>query len=312
MAITRVSGYADYASTGTTGFIPELYSAKLIEEFLPSVVYTYITSNDYVGELPRKGDNIIIRTEPDVTVVDYSGVGSTINPSDYQVPTSSVVELPIDQAKAVFIRLSDVDKHQSDIDLATVFAKKASEKMAVAMDKDVLTYLPTGVNSVNSGATAGKISGGYVLGTTSTPVQISTSNALSKLLDLNAVLDEQEVPREGRWAIIPSWYSRLLKESDLKQAYLTGDSVSPLRTGLIGEVDGLRIFQSNNLPKIDATTDYWNVLAGHNLATAWAANVETVETMRNPFDFGDMFRALIVYGRKVIKPEALALLRAYK
>ena len=50
------------------------------------------------------------------------------------------------------------------------------------------------------------------------------------------------------------------------------------------------------------------IIAGHKSAITFASQVTKMETVRNPSDFGDYIRSLNVYGFKVVKPEALALL----
>ena len=69
-------------------------------------------------------------------------------------------------------------------------------------------------------------------------------------LDMGQCLDGQNVPEDGRWAVIPAWMASLIKRSDLKQAYLTGDSVSPLRNGKLGMVDRFTLYVSNNLSSV--------------------------------------------------------------
>jgi hypothetical protein len=47
------------------------------------------------------------------------------------------------------------------------------------------------------------------------------------------------------------------------------------------------------------------IVAGHKDAISFAAQINKTEQVRNPSDFGDYVRGLNVYGRKVVKPEAL-------
>ncbi|MBA1914630.1 hypothetical protein, partial [Escherichia coli] len=74
------------------------------------------------------------------------------------------------------------------------------------------------------------------------------------------VLDEQNIPEVGRWAVMPAWAGRMIKQSELRQAYLSGDSVSMLRNGRLGMVDRFTIYISNLLP--NNSTDSTNFAAG--------------------------------------------------
>ena len=72
---------------------------------------------------------------------------------------------------------------------------------------------------------------------------------LDVLLRMGQVLDEQNIPEVGRWVVMPAWAGRQIKQSELRQAYLSGDSVTMLRNGRLGMVDRFTIYISNLLPE---------------------------------------------------------------
>lgn len=296
-----VGGYPDYSSSGTIGYIPEVWSGRTVEKLYATTVFGEISSTDYEGEIKGYGDNIVIRTIPDVSVSDYV-IGSTWGQADYELPNSTSVDLPIDKAKAFKVRVNTVTRSQSDLDLPEVFANEASMKLKIEIDKDVIRNLDAGVAAANKGATAGVISGNLALGVTGTPIAITSANAVSHILLMGQVLDEQNVGDEGRWLVLPSWYIRLLKSSDLKTASLTGDAMSPLRNGKVGMIDRFMVYQSNLL---DQTAVRTNIVAGHKAGLAFAAQITEMERLPNPFDFGHLMRGLCVYGYKVIEGKFL-------
>ena len=102
----------------------------------------------------------------------------------------------------------------------------------------------------------------------------------------------------------------MVKRSDLKQAYLTGDSVSPLRNGKLGMIDRFMVYVSNNLPKTNDGDSY--LMAGTKDAITFASQMTNVETIRSTATFGNIVRGLNVYGYGVIKPEALVNMVAVK
>lgn len=296
---TRVGGYPDYSSSTAVEYIPEVWSGKLVEKFYATTVFGEICSTDYEGEIKGMGDNIIIRTIPDVLVADYQ-IGSTFTQADYQAPSSNAVELPIDKAKSFKLKVNTVDRAQSDLDLVEIFANEASMKLKIAIDTDILANIPDSAAAANTGTTAGAISGNLNLGVTGTPVTITTANAVSYLVTLGQAMDEQNIGDEGRWVVLPAWYIARLKQSDLKTASLTGDAVSPLRNGKVGMVDRLTIYQSNLL---DQNVTRTNIVAGHSAGVAFAAQITEMERLQNPWDFGHLQRGLCVYGYKVIEPK---------
>jgi hypothetical protein len=117
-----------------------------------------------------------------------------------------------------------------------------------------------------------------------------------------------------------------LMQSNLAQAYFTGDASSTIRTGKIGMIDRFTVYVSNLLPRgaagkalVAGLTDpatggavqsaklRRTMVAGTKHAVSFAMTVNKTEPLRNQTDFGDIVRGLAVYGRKVVKPEALVV-----
>jgi len=307
------SGVDSYS--GASGFIPEVWSGKLQVKFYKSTVLGEITNNDWEGEIKGQGDKVYIRTIPTINISNYTkGMNLTS-----QVPTSTPLELNIDKGKYFQVVLDDVDEVQADVKLMDIFTNDASQQMKIAIDGDVLGSVYADAAATNKGATAGAISGDINLGATGAPRQATKDTVLDILLDMGQVLDEQNVPEDGRWAVLPAWMASLIKRSDLKQAYLTGDSVTPLRNGKIGMIDRFTVYISNNLSSVtdlgsDAATGgtggaadkkSWNIMAGTRDAISFASQITNVESLRAQTTFGNIMRGLNVYGYKVTKPEAL-------
>lgn len=302
----RAAGYADYSSIGTTQFIPQVWSGKLVQKFYATTVFGSIASTDYEGEIKGMGDNIIIRTVPTITVSDYQ-IGSTFGPTDYDVPSRNSVDLAINKGKKFLVRVNTVDRVQSDLDLVDVFSDEASMQLKIAMDRDLLANAPQLAEAVtNKGNTAGVISANLLLGVTGTPFSITTATVATFLTALGQAMDEQNVSDEGRWVILPAWCIKKLKLSPLNQAYLTGDSVSILRNGKVGMVDRFTIYQSNLLATGTAAglaAGEVSVMAGHTAGLAWASQIVEMERITNPWDFGHLLRGLCVYGYQVVEPK---------
>lgn len=321
MSVTASSNYygssnaGDYASASGSNFIPEVWSGKLQVKFYKSTVLGEITNNDWEGEIKGQGDKVNIRSIPTITISNYTKGMNLSN----QVPTSTPLELNIDKGKYFAVVLDDVDATQADVKLMDIFTNDASQQMKIAIDGDVLGSVYADAAAANAGATAGAISGDINLGATGAPRQATSSNVLDILLDMGQCLDEQNVPEDGRWAVIPAWMASLIKRSDLKAAYLTGDSVTPLRNGKLGMVDRFTLYVSNNLSKVTdlgsdaaaggtggaADTSAWHIMAGTRDAISFASQMTNVESLRAQSTFGNIVRGLNVYGYKVTKPEAL-------
>jgi N4-gp56 family major capsid protein len=295
MSFPVSNGYTQYSGN----FIPEIWSGKLQAKFYKTTVFSEIANNDWEGEIKGQGDEVKIRTIPTITIANYTKGMNLTN----QVPNSTPVTLQISQGKYFSLVLDDVDAVQTDLKLMDIFTNDATEQMKIAIDSDVLDGVKAGAAAANKGATAGAISANINLGTDASPRAITKANVLDLILDMGQVLDEQNVPETGRWLVIPAWMGTAIKNSDLRQAYLTGDQQSPLRNGKIGMIDRFTVYLSNNLPKTADGDSH--IMAGTRDAITFASQMTNVETIRAQSTFGNIVRGLNVYGYNVIKPEAL-------
>jgi len=298
MGVPRDSSLPDYGPGSSINYDPVIFSGKLVEKFYKTTVFGEICSTDYEGEIAGMGAQVTIRTIPDVTVVDYT-VGAGLSAL---YPSSNSVTLVIDQAKAFAVALSLVDMRQADVDMADVFANDGSIQLRIAVDADVLQTIPADVSANNQGLTAG-VDSNLNIGTSSVPYGLTKSNVVEFIVDLGTVLDEQNVPDEGRWLVVPPWVTALVKKSDLKIASLAGDGVSILRNGKIGEIDRFTIYQSRNLLTTVSPGPATFLMFGHSAGLTFAAQIVECQMIDNPNDFGYVIRGLMVYGFEVIEPK---------
>lgn len=310
------------AYSGT--FIPTLWSKKLNAKFYQSTMMTSLANTSWEGEIANQGDTIRIRTAPSITISDYAGPGSNLGAAE--VPTPIFTDMIIDQAKFFNVQVSDVLAHQADMELMNMFTEDAAKQLKIVIENDTFYnwFITEGAVAANGGATAGALSGSYNLGTDIAPVDEATpENVLTAILGMSSVLDEQNIPEDGRWLVLSPKERNLLMQSNIAQAYFTGDASSTIRSGKIGMLDRFEVYVSNLLPR-GAAGDDWNnglgtltpgalasakarrmMVAGTKAACSFASQINKTETLRNQDDFGDRVRGLAVYGRKVLKPEAL-------
>ncbi len=287
-------------------FIPELWSGKLIENFYDATVLAAISNTDYEGEIRQYGDTVNIRTTPEITIRDYVK-GQTLTVEN---PDKPKIQLVIDKGEYFACVEDDVDKVQSDINLMDTWTKDASERMKIKIDQRVLTDILTGIASTNKGATAGEQTASFNLGTTGSPLSVTkdgaggTKSVIDLLVDLGTVLDEANCPEQNRFVVIPAKMAGLIKKSELKDASLTGDSMSIVRNGRLGMVDRFTLYVSHNL-KVDSGGKF-NLIAGNKMGFTFASQMTNMETIRSESTFGNIVRGLQVYGYKVVKGEALA------
>jgi hypothetical protein len=300
-------------SLQATGFIPEIWSGKLVEKFYASTVLAAISNTDYEGEIKNKGDRVKIRTKPTITIHNYESDGLL----GLDRPTGGTIELYIGNGKYFSLILDDVMEVQSDLNILSMWSDDAAQQLKITVDSDVLDGIVGQMAAANQGVSAGVITGSLNLGAKGSAVTIVGRNPASgqvELLDLllrmGQALDEQNIPEIGRWVVMPAWAGRMIKQSELRQAYLSGDSVSMLRNGRLGMVDRFTIYISNLLPNngTDSTnfnSGEWPIFAGHAHGLTFASQIAKVETLRSELTFGQILRGLQVYGYAVSDGKAL-------
>jgi hypothetical protein len=277
-----------------TNFIPDLWAARLLVGLRKNAVAGNLVNRDYEGEIKRQGDSVKITSINDVTIGTYT-VHTDITVEDIDDATRSLV---IDQARYFAVELDDVEKAQH--------VKGGDSPLAQAVDnaayqlRDVAdAFLLDAMNDAVQG-TAND------LGTIA--VHTTARNLYDSFVDLSVVLDEDNVPMEGRFAVVsPSLHGRLLK---LTEFIAAGDDrgASTRGNGYIGEVAGLSLYKSNNLPAVtDVAATGGLVIAGYRGATTFAEQIVSVEAARMEKRFADMVKGLHVYGAKVVRPTGLAV-----
>lgn len=307
----RAAGIPDFSSAGSGMYTPQIYSQKTLIKFYKSTFLTEICNSDYEGEIKAKGDKVIIRTVPDITINDYV-IGQDL---DYESPSSDAITLEINKAKYYALKIDNVDALQNDINQMEKWTDDAAEQLKIVIERDLLadvflTNLTTNVSSYNRGDTAGAISAAYDLGSLVVDNGGTNPGPVDTIMRAEAVLTEQNVPQDSqRWIIIPTWMAYRLQTSDLRRADSMGYPANQdvLRNGKLGRLGQFNVYVSNNLP---ASGGYTYIPFGHKTGLTFATQLTDSEMMPHPLAFGKIMRGLQVYGYKAVKGESLGCITA--
>ena len=148
-----------------------------------------------------------------------------------------------------------------------------------------------------------------------TALPTATASPLMVLSRMSRLLDQQNVDSQGRWVVVDPVFMELLMDEDSR--LLNSDfGGSGLQNGLVvNNLHGFKVHVSNNLPSVgtgpDTTgtanqnTNYGVIVAGHSSAVATAEQINKTETYRDPDSFADIVRGMHLYGRKILRPEAI-------
>jgi len=316
MAFNSASGYNNLPSGN---FTPEIFSQKVLKFFRRASVAEDITNTDYAGEIENFGDTVRIIKEPTITVSSYSR-GSVVNPQDLADDQTTMV---VDQANAFAFKIDDIEERQSHVNFEALATSSGAYSLKRNYDANILTAMASGAGLTGeSGAATAQISD---IGTLGTALDIGGATtpgdtAVNTMLVMAQALDDQSVPEENRWFVAPPAFYKHLFSAGAKfaEVQVTGDATSPLRNGLVslGNIAGFQCYKSTALVSNGGTdqvtlsglaTDGTEnlLLAGHMSSTATASHIAKTEVVRSTETFSDIVRGLHVFGRKVLRPEAM-------
>lgn len=149
--------------------------------------------------------------------------------------------------------------------------------------------------------------------TDATPAAGDT-HPLTVIARMSRLLDQQNVDSQGRWLVLDPVFMEVLKDED-SRLFNADFGGSGLQNGQIGtKIHGFTVYTSNNLPAVgngpsfagaNSSTNYGMIVAGHDSAVATAEQINKTETYRDPDSFADIVRGMHLYGRKILRPEAL-------
>lgn len=313
MAVPGVQNYPNYTYGGPgspgNAWIPVIFSGKLLWKFYDKSTVANIATTDYVGELKNVGDRVVIRTLPSITIKTYQR-GATL---ELEYPESPAIEFVVSKAKYFNFAIDDVDIKQSDINWIDKLADDAAQQIKIVIDTEVFSTIYTKPHSANAGSTAGRKSQAFNLGESGSPVSLTADNIIEKIVDCKTVLDEQNVPEEGRWMVLPPIFTNLLEKAGLKKAMFTSPESARglVRGGYLTSIAGFDIYESNLIYSVtDGGAKCYYVPFGWKGCLVYVAQIDKVERYRPQNTFAEAMKGLIVYDFDVIKKEGLGILYA--
>jgi len=304
------ANFANSVSGQTNSFfLPSVYSKKVMNFFRKASVVEAITNTDYAGEISSFGDSVKIIKEPVISVSDYTRNSDTTETR----LTDQEISLVVDSAKAFKFIVDDIETNMSHVNFKEIASSSAAYALKDSYDAAVLATMFAGCSAASPNHILGSdnatdLAAGTFDGTGNLDIGFGSSehDPIDLMGRMARLLDEQNVPEEGRWFVAsPEFYEVLGQSSSKLLSVDYNGGQGSIRNGLVssGKLRGFDMYKSNNIAATSNAAG--KVMAGHMSSTATANTILSTEVLRDPTSFGDIVRGLHVYGAKVLRDEAL-------
>jgi hypothetical protein len=149
-----------------------------------------------------------------------------------------------------------------------------------------------------------------------TSIPTATVTPLTVIARMARKMDTANVDSRDRWLVIDPIMVELLKDEDSRLVNADFGGNGELMNGLVANnIHGFKVYVSNSLPSkgtgagtagtANQDANFGVILAGQMEAVASAEQINKVENYRDPDSFADIVRGMHLYGRKILRPEAL-------
>lgn len=281
----------------TSHFIPQVWSAKIIEALDKELVYAELFNTDYEGEITEAGDTVHIAQVGDVTIKDFDCDTDIASPDDVKVED---LTLDINQSKYFNISVCDVNEVQSKISLLDTATQRAGYGFADVCDKYLGSLL----------ATSGTVKDG--LGAKEKPIAVNADNAYETLVKMKTALDKANLPKQERKVVVPPAFEGFMLLDPRFVAVPTDASQARLTEGTVYRAAGFEIRTSNNVPSeddggSDGATTVFSIVGSSPIQGTFAQQILKTEAYRPEKRFADAVKGLHVYGAKVLRPSVVAV-----
>ena len=304
MAFGSAGGYGNLPSGN---FTPQIFSQKVQKFFRRASVVEDITNTDYAGEIENFGDTVKIIKEPTITVQDYAR-GTAVSTQDL---ADDQITLIVDQGSYFAFKVDDIEERQSHVNFEALATSSGAYSLKRNYDFNVLKHIYD-----NAATSAGNT------GTDGSP--IDGDAAVDTLADVvsaaKTVLDGNDVPEENRWLVAPPAFFQQLRKAGAKlsdQSVLADGGASQIRNGMVTDkpLFGFNMYMTNAIAVSSGNAanktfgssgaNEYAFLYGHMSAVATANHIAKTELIRDPDSFADIVRGLHVFGRKILRADAV-------
>lgn len=241
-----------------------------------------ISVADAISTKPTKiqGNKVVFNRVGAGAIKDYSGTIA------WDEINTTPIEMTFDKKKYFAFSLDDCDKVQLVADVMGATTEEHAAVLAETYDKDFYVTLAAGVKAANK------------IGSSTSKKDVSSVNVYDYIVDLGTILSKNKVPKSDRYVTVDAEILGLLS----KDRRFTPNPVV-LENGVVeGQtINGMKVVCSEEKPA-------GQIVAHYKGAIGAAKQLDELEAMRLQSSFADGVRGLCMYGSKVLRDEAIAVL----
>lgn len=271
-------------------FRPEIWSAELLVALRKELIYSAFINRDYEGEISAAGDTVRITSIGRPTIQTYVPNSTVITPEQVNDSQRTLV---VDQSKYFAFAVDDVDARQAKGNVLPQSMDEAGYGVSDVVDQFIASFY-TGIQSANA-------LGSITINSATTPTDVYDKVLVPLRTKLSKANNNTKVMRSV--AVTPEMYGCLLRDNRFVRVNESG-TTDGLRNGIVGRAAGFDIVETNNAP--NTTGSEFAIIAGTNQAITFAEQINQVEAYRPQSSFSDAVKGLVLYGAKLVRPDALA------
>ena len=236
---------ANLTKTTSAVFIPAIWLNE-IRAYVESklVAAKLVKRINFVG---KSGDTLHI---PDTTALTTGDKAASTDVT-FEAPTEGEFTMSINKHKYSAFKLEDIVATQAAYDLRSEYTKSAGYAIAKRIDTDILSKA-TSFSRRRVPHATDDLAAWDPTASTNTGNGDNLDDAA--ILGAIELLDVQDVPDDDRAFVIhPAQKRILLGISRFTEYQMIGPGGMPIRSGVFGEVYGIPVYVSTNVPVITAT-----------------------------------------------------------
>ena len=342
MAFPSAGGYGNLSNGN---FSPVIYSKKVQKAFRKSSIIEDVTNTDYSGDIANFGDSVRIIKEPDITISTYARgtalATQALSDADFTmiVDQANYFQFALDDIEEAHshVNFMDLATDRAGYKLRDSFDSEVLGHLSGWTGGAGAWARRSAVSGTKANSSAGNDEllatnklditafGGSDIGGTGevTSIPIAAGGGAGAITSPLAVMnriarqmDQANVDTDGRWIVVDPVFAEILMDEDAKLVNRDYGGDGEVRNGKMpGIIRGFRVYKSNNLPylgtgagtaaSVGSEANFGVIVAGHDSAIATAQQIAKTETFRSPTTFADVVRGMQLYGRKILRPEAV-------